>query len=110
MKGEFRAQLPGNVEGEYYVVSISYSGEGRFNGQDIVDRHPRAVGDITYWDNIEKLRASAMTIGLTRIISDDKYASLEELANSAFRNGMNGVARAFPHGAGYNDDKADSGV
>ncbi len=105
--------MPGKTEGDYYVISIVYTGEGRFNGHEIEDKHPRTIGDVTYWDNVEKTRVSAMNAGLVRIQSDDKFNSLEELADGAFGNGMSDVAKAFPYGSRYNDksdSKADSGV
>ena len=109
MKGEFRAQLPGKVDGEYYIVRISYAGEGKFNGVDMENGHPRNVGSITEWDRIIILKTDAMTLGILSIDSDEKYNSLDELADAAFKNGMNRLARAYPHSDKYNN-KEDSGV
>jgi hypothetical protein len=110
MKGEFRAQLPGKVEGDYYVVSISYSGEGEFNGQDIVERHPRKVGKLEEWDCLMKSTANAMTLGLFDIETPEKYNSLEELATAAFGKGMHKLAWTYAQDSRYNDNKGDSGV
>jgi hypothetical protein len=92
MKGEFRAQLPGKTEGDYYVVSIVYAGEGKFNGQEIVERLPRNVDTIEQWDCKMRITSWAMTYGLFEIKSADAYGSLEELAFNALGKGMHKYA------------------